>query len=269
MMSIFHQTHKTLPDAVLDDDLDRSTALATAVRIDVSQNAREAPQHHHSKGQLVMAARGGVTCRVPTGMWIAPPHCGVWVPAGMPHSNIATANARLFFLFVEPGAAVLPERCCTLSLSPLVRELIIEMADQTAVAVADAELLTGLLLSALSKMPIEELHLPLTDEPRLGRIAAALAADPSDRSTMAQWARRVAMSENSLGRLVVKETGLTFGRWRQQLQLIVALRSLASGATVQQVSGDLGYESVSAFITMFKKALGASPARYLRTFESL
>ncbi len=198
---------------------------------------------------------------------MVPPHCGVWVPGGMPHSNVATANARLFFLFIEPGAADLPDRCCTLSLSPLVRELIIEMADQSAVAIADVELLTTLLLSALSRMPVEDLHLPLTDEPRLGRIASALVDDPSDRSTIAQWATRVALSENSLARLVQRETGLTFGRWRQQLQLIVALRSLAAGATVQQVSGDLGYESVSAFITMFKKALGTSPAKYLRNLD--
>ncbi|WP_236765551.1 helix-turn-helix domain-containing protein [Agrobacterium tumefaciens] len=58
------------------------------------------------------------------------------------------------------------------------------------------------------------------------------------------------MSENSHARLVQNETGLTFGRWRQQLQVIVAIRSLAAGATVQQVSGDLGYQSVSAFITI-------------------
>jgi AraC-like DNA-binding protein len=87
----------------------------------------------------------------------------------------------------------------------------------------------------------------------------------SDRSTLAEWARRVALSESSLARLVVRETGLTFGRWRQQLHLIVAIRELASGASVQQVSAELGYESVTAFITMFKKALGKPPAKYLNS----
>ncbi|REM34495.1 AraC family transcriptional regulator, partial [Mycobacterium tuberculosis] len=112
-------------------------------------------------------------------------------------------------------------------------------------------------------MAVQHLHLPLSTEPRLKRIASALAEDPSDRSTLAEWASRVALSESSLARLVVKETGLTFGRWRQQLHLVVAIRELASGASVQQVSGDLGYESVTAFITMFKKALGKPPAKYL------
>ena len=251
----------------LDLDVDDVSAPVIAVRVDADGTKGEVPDHSHRKGQLVVSLGGGVTCRVPSGLWMVPPHCGVWVPGGMPHSNVATANARLFFLFIEPGAADLPDRCCTLSLSPLVRELIIEMADQIAAATADSKLMATLLLSALSRMPVEHLHLPLTDEPRLVRIASELADDPSDRSTMAQWARRLGMSENSLARLVQHETGLTFGRWRQQLQLIVAIRSLAAGATVQQVSGDLGYESVSAFITMFKKALGTSPARYLGNFD--
>ena len=70
------------------------------------------------------------------------------------------------------------------------------------------------------------------------------------------------MSERSLARLVVNETGLTFGRWRQQLHLILALRQLAAGTAVQRVAGNLGYDSVTAFITMFRKSLGQSPARY-------
>jgi len=70
------------------------------------------------------------------------------------------------------------------------------------------------------------------------------------------------VSERTLARLVVRETGLPFGRWRQQLHLIVALRQLSAGASVQHVAGSLGYESVTAFITMFKKAVGEPPAQY-------
>ena len=62
---------------------------------------------------------------------------------------------------------------------------------------------------------------------------------------------------------MVQETGLTFGRWRQQLHLVVALRELASGTSVQRVAAILGYESVNAFITMFRKAVGSTPSRYL------
>jgi AraC-like DNA-binding protein len=246
----------------LNFDVDEFSAPAIAVRVDVPETRAEVSAHWHRKGQLVFALGGGVTCRVPSGLWMVPPHCGVWVPSRMEHSNIATANARIFFVYIEPGAAELPDRCCTLSISPLLRELIIELSD-CAPDDARCAFLGKVLLAELPDMPVQQLHLPLSSEPRLRRIAEALANDPADRSTLAEWANRVALSESSLARLVVKETGLSFGRWRQQLHLIVAIRELASGASVQRVSGDLGYESVTAFITMFKKALGKPPARYL------
>ncbi|MBN9221997.1 MAG: helix-turn-helix transcriptional regulator [Mesorhizobium sp.] len=247
----------------VDFDVDEIPAPAIAVRVDVTETRAEVAAHWHRKGQLVFALGGGVTCRVPSCMWMVPPHCGVWIPGSMEHSNIATANARIFFVYIEPGAAELPDRCCTLSISPLLRELIIELSDSVQDDPARDELLTRILLNELPRMPVQQLHLPISSEPRLRRIADALAQDPADRSTLAEWAGRVALSESSLARLVVKETGLSFGRWRQQLHLIVAIRELASGASVQQVSGDLGYASVTAFITMFRKALGKPPAKYL------
>lgn len=247
----------------LDLDVDEISTPVLGVRVDVVGTKAEVPEHRHRKGQLVFALGGGVTCRVASGLWMVPPHCAVWIPGGMEHSNIATANARIFFVYIQPKAAQLPGRCCTLSISPLLRELIVEVSERAQENDARAELLSRVLLAELPRMPVQQLHLPLSSEPRVKRIAAALAEDPADRSTLAEWANRVALSESSLARLVVRETGLTFGRWRQQLHLIIALRELASGASVQQVSADLGYESVTAFITMFKKALGKPPAKYL------
>ena len=249
----------------LDLDVDDLSTPVIAVRVDVIGTKAEVPDHRHRKGQLVFALGGGVTCRVPSGLWMVPPHCGVWIPGGMRHSNLATANARLFFVYIEPEVVGLPDRCCTLSISPLLRELIVELSDQVAEDDEREGLLTRVLLRELPRMAVQHLHLPLSPEPRLRRIASALTENPSDRRTLAEWAHRVALSESSLARLVVKETGLTFGRWRQQLHLIVAIRELASGASVQQVSADLGYESVTAFITMFRKALGKPPAKYLNS----
>ncbi|CAB3773198.1 HTH-type transcriptional regulator NimR [Paraburkholderia humisilvae] len=116
-------------------------------------------------------------------------------------------------------------------------------------------------------MPIERLYLPTSGDLRMRKIVAMLSDHPADRRTLAQWGELVAMSERSLARLFQQETGLTFGRWRQQLHLIVAMRELAAGRSVQRVADHLGYESVSAFITMFKKAFGKPPARYFAELE--
>ncbi len=256
--------NRPVPLAPPQFDPDQVASPAVALRLELADNASEIPIHQHKKGQLIFALKGGVICEVPDALWMVPPNCAVWVPGGMPHSNRATANARLYFLFVDPDAARMPQACCTLVISPLLRELILHLADQPRMYAPDSALgrLARVALDELEHMPVEQLHLPISDEPRVRAIAHALADNPADRSTLAQWGRRFAMSERTLTRLVRKETGLSFGRWRQQLQLIIALRQLSAGASVQQVSGELGYESVTAFITMFKKSLGQPPARY-------
>lgn len=40
------------------------------------------------------------------------------------------------------------------------------------------------------------------------------------------------------------------------------MQRLAAGDLVTTIAGDLGYESVSAFIAMFRRMLGTTPARY-------
>ena len=66
----------------------------------------------------------------------------------------------------------------------------------------------------------------------------------------------------SLTRAFRRETGLSLSTWRQQACLFTALPRLADGEAVTSVALDLGYESVAAFTTMFKRMLGAPPRGY-------
>lgn len=247
-------------------ELDSFDQPAVALMLGSQRNDTEFPVHSHRKGQLVVAYHGGIVCTVEDGVWMVPSGFGVWIPGGIAHSNRVTANGRIGYLFVEPGAAALPEKCCTLVLSPLVLALILHLSAQPQdypPASANSRV-ASVLLEQLELAPSEQLYLPLPAAMQLRFIARGLAQDPSNRCTMAQWARQVAMSERSLARLVKSETGLTFGQWRKQWQIIVALQSLAEGESVQRTAEALGYESVSSFISMFRKTLGSSPARYIR-----
>ena len=58
------------------------------------------------------------------------------------------------------------------------------------------------------------------------------------------------------------ETGLTFGAWQRQARLLRALELLGTGLGVGDVAFTLGYESISAFIAMFRRTFGTTPARY-------
>ncbi|AVE05629.1 AraC family transcriptional regulator [Pseudomonas sp. R11F] len=247
-------------------ELDALSQPAVALMLETQRNDSESVEHKHRKGQLVVAYHGGIVCTVEDGVWMVPSGFGVWIPGGVAHSNRVTANGQVCFLFVEPGAASMPEHCCTLALSSLILELIRHLSGlvQNYQGHCATARLAGVLLEQLEQAPSEQLYLPLPASHQLRAIARGLAQDPSNRATVAEWARHVAMSERSLARLIKGETGLTFGQWRKQWQIIVALQSLAEGQSVQQTAETLGYESVSSFIAMFRKTLGNPPARYVR-----
>jgi AraC-like DNA-binding protein len=70
-------------------------------------------------------------------------------------------------------------------------------------------------------------------------------------------------STRTLYRRFLKETGITFARWKQQARLLESIRRLAQGAPVTTVAMDLGYDSASAFSTMFRRALGIAPRAFV------
>ncbi len=226
----------------------------------------ELPVHEHRKAELILTLRGVVRCEADQGVWIVPPRCAVWIPNNVPHSVTVAGNVEVYVLLVEPDAApMLPKQCCTLSISPLLERLLLHATQMSLLYDVDGAdgRIAAVLLDQLSVAPVEKLNFPMPVDARLRKIAAAMMADPSDRATIDDWARRVAFAPRTLTRALKRETGMSFGRWRQQLHILIALQRLDQGASVQTVALDLGYEGASAFVTMFRKALGKPPARYL------
>ena len=55
-----------------------------------------------------------------------------------------------------------------------------------------------------------------------------------------------------------------FRRWRQQARLLHALERLAAGDSVTTTALEVGFNGTSAFIAMFRRALGRTPGSYFR-----
>lgn len=232
----------------------------------LSRQETETDFHRHRKGELILALRGVLTCEVEGSVWLAPPQSAIWVPGGVLHKVKAAGTVECYLVFIDPSvASSLPTNCCALSTTPLLRELLIRSASQPVLYAnggMESHLVT-LLLDEIAMAPMESLHLPMPVDVRLRKIFEIIMDDPADRGTIHTWARRVGLSERTLARLLTQQTGMSFGRWRQQLHLMLAVKWLGTGSSVQQVAAGLGYESASSFVTMFSKALGASPGRYM------
>lgn len=221
--------------------------------------------HSHYRAQLAFAVSGVMHVDTEQGAFVVPPQRALWLPAGMRHCIAMNGTVGMRTIYVAPETArALPPLCRVVAVTPLLRELVLEAVRLPERYRPDsrAARLTALLLDELRALPILPLHLPLPEEPRLRRVCDAILADPALEQTLEDLARSASTSARTLARLFRSETGMSFSQWRQQARLLAALRLLASGEKVTSVAMDLGYDSPSAFTSMFRKALGVPPSRY-------
>ncbi|MCF8481074.1 MAG: helix-turn-helix transcriptional regulator [Rhodospirillum sp.] len=225
--------------------------------------------HSHEWWQLVYSESGVISVETDEETWVVPPDRAVWVPAGVLHQVRAPKGGRNRSLYITSTAARrwgLPEQCRVVAIPPLVRELILEfghLPEEYDEAGPDGRLAHVILdrLAGLREVP---LNLPWPKDGRALAVARGLEADPADNRPLEAWAGEAGASARTLARLFQRDCGLTFGQWRQRLRLLAALERLGAGASVTAVALDLGYDSTSAFIAMFRNALGVTPGTYAR-----
>ncbi|MCI1838636.1 AraC family transcriptional regulator [Achromobacter ruhlandii] len=255
-----------ITDLTVPRDVDSVSRPVVALSATSVKKDWENARHQHRKAQLIYSVRGILNCEIEDGVWIVPPQCAIWIPGDLPHAARGAGETECYCLFVEPDATPdLPKDCCTISVSPLLRELLLRAAGFPELYPLGGreDRLIAALLDELVEAPVEDLHLPMPRDARLRRLAQMMLADPTDKTSKADWAIRIGMSERSMSRLLLHEIGMSFGRWRRQLHVILALQRLTKGESVQTVALELGYENASGFVTMFRKAMGKPPARYL------
>lgn len=221
--------------------------------------------HFHDRDQLLYASRGVMTVRTDEGTWVVPTQRAVWIPARVAHSITMSGAVAMRALYLKPRLAIaLPRICCVLNVSPLLKELLLHACAFAALAqrIPWQRHLIDVILDQLERIQMVPLQLPEPSDWRARRIAKVLLADPSDRRTLGQICSAAGASTRTVERLFQDEIGVTPGKWRQQLRLMQALRLLADGAKVTQAAVDAGYSTPSAFIAMFRKALGTTPRAY-------
>lgn len=201
------------------------------------------------------------------GAWVVPAYRAVWIPARTTHTIAMSGVVAMRTLYLKPRLAEsLPRTCCVVNIPALLKELILDACKVGSLGrrVSGQSHLIDVIVDQLRSVNVAPLQLTLPEDPRALRVADLLSTDPSDARPLAQIARVSGASRRTIERLFVDETGMTFGKWRQQLRLMHAMRLLGGGAKVTLAALEAGYSTPSAFIAAFRKALGLTPAKYFK-----
>ena len=236
--------------------------------------------HRHDWGQLVFSISGAVRvsaqkdpadAAAPAGStFLVPPSRAVWIPPGVVHavSAIARADLRTLYLLQGQLEGAAWQRCRVLEVSPLLRELVLQLETDPAVRPeTDSELAREALISRLI---VDELHraralrlgVELPGDPRLRRLCEAMLNEPGRHAGLEAWSAEVGASARTVSRLFREQLGTSFAQWRSQVLLAHALSMAARSKPMSHIAAELGYASASAFTAMVTRTVGMPPSRF-------
>ncbi|HXW88954.1 MAG TPA: helix-turn-helix transcriptional regulator [Terriglobales bacterium] len=226
-----------------------------------------APEHSHARGQLFALTKGLLVVEAGRERWMFPSQRCAWIPPDCRHTARSVGDAAGWMLYLSPDTCRgLPRKPCLFSSSELlfaISHRVLSWNVQQPLHSGQKRLI-AVLRDEIRRPEQQPLRLPIPKEERLARVAYALLDDVADARTLDGWADRACMARRTFMRAFSTQVGMPFGRWRQQARLFAALEMLAQNKSVTEVAIAVGYDSVSAFIGMFRTMLGSTPHTYFQ-----
>lgn len=226
-----------------------------------------ASKHSHQRAQLIYSCNGTMKVTVENHVWLVSSRQAIWVPSMYEHHVTFLKNNHIRNLFIDPSVlSNLPDTCFALDVPPFLRELIlriVNIGDNYQMNSAEGRIIQ-VALDELATIKSTNCFLPISNEPRLKKVMDELINNTSDKRTIEEFAFLACTTSRTLSRLFIKEVGMTFVNWRKQIRMMEAIEKLEKGIPIAQIALELGYNSTSSFIEVFRKEFGVSPSNYLK-----
>ncbi|MBX2988045.1 MAG: helix-turn-helix domain-containing protein [Bdellovibrionaceae bacterium] len=102
-------------------------------------------------------------------------------------------------------------------------------------------------------------------DPRIKRVLEIMRDSVGERVSLDQIAKEAGLSSRNLTRLVVKETGIQPRQWLINFRIDRSQELLKRpGTSVTEVAMEVGYSSLSQFISAFRSRTGQLPSDFLK-----
>jgi len=219
--------------------------------------------HSHPEGQFFMLLRGTAVYITEFGEWLMTPQHPCWVPPKTAHGVRSRGDIEgIVVIASEDICQDLPDEIAIIKTNPLI-DALLEKMSRSRDNSAPVQHLWSVLKDEILLAERDDLHLPVPQDERLRLLTQLMVENPADSRSVEQWASTVNLAQRTLIRRFRAETGMSLIAWRQRARIIQAIKLLNAGESVTDVALSVGYESLSAFISVFKQITGTAPTQYL------
>jgi AraC-like DNA-binding protein len=218
---------------------------------------------------LIYAFTGAFQLEVEGVRWLLPPQRAAWVSGQVPFQLSAERPGTTTSVLFAPSAIPRPAfDCRVFAVSTLAREMLSyavrwgpDRDEQDTIADTFFRALAAV-CSELAAYP-DLFWLPCARSPELRQALDYTLTHLNDKPTFAEVARAVHVSERTLARRFVAETGMTWSQFAHRARMLQAMELLvAPDITVIEVVDAVGFLSVSAFTHAFRAFTGETPSSY-------
>ncbi|SFD14753.1 AraC family transcriptional regulator [Pseudoalteromonas denitrificans] len=227
--------------------------------------------HKHNWDQLVYAVSGLLEVNSINGDHLIPSGQAIWIPANQLHSIASIHGAQLRSVHLQKGLIKqLDKEITVLKVDNLVRELITKASEFPFSETINATFskqqirLLNVLVDEIAQLEAVPLCLPLSNDALLLPILIWQQQKPESNKTLQMWSEELGASTKTIARRFDSKLGISFSKWREQLRLHKAIQWLSEKRPVTDVALSLGYDSLPAFIQMFKRQTGTTPGKFIK-----
>lgn len=236
----------------------------------VSSTATNKERHSHNVAQLSIPTNGSIYILIEDKLFIVPCGFAVFIPANSPHAIEKINNKTIIdnLYFDSTYDKYLPNIATTLPLSSLSRLIIAKICsfEYEEFNTSKIQNLLNVLFDEFSENIEQNYSLVVPKNKVLYKIYQLFVNSCDLYPSLDECAQHVNISSRTLLRIFKSELNISFIVWKQQFLFIKALALLEKEKSTSTVAYKLGYNSDSAFISMFKKMSGGQTPSLFKKF---
>lgn len=238
------------------------------VNIGLSNPATMSSLHFHDSAQLSFTIEGIIRVKINRQLFIIPPNMAIYVPPNYEHKTEMQKAIKIEHIyFGEEYLDFLPTEPRLIYLSELAKQVIFKICSFGLNRDPHAKLknLFTVLLDEINSGDHVDYTIKVPNDPRILKVYDLFFSCKGSFPSLTQAAECACVNIRTLTRLFIKDTGVSFVTWKQQFIFARALELLQHHRQTTIVAYQLGYNSESAFIAMFKKMSGGkTPSSFWR-----
>lgn len=224
--------------------------------------------HKHEIAQLSVPQNGIIYFVVEEQLYVVPPNTAIYIPPNIAHCIYKTNNKIIIenIYFSKQYLDKLPEITKSSTLTDLAKILIARICKISKDNLDNhkTEQMLELLLEELKDNNNFEYNLKIPQDEKLKNVFNSIANNESvSLPNLENCASVINVSSRTLQRIIKQELGVSFILWRSQILFMKSLALIHKHKSTSVVSYMLGFNSESAFISMFKKfSHGKTPSSF-------